>query len=69
MKVGDIKSYTVKHLANLGKQDKLFQLYEVYTQEYLKFVHSYWNQFIRNKVNNNKFSHLGSTKQLQISLN
>jgi putative transposase len=63
------KSYLLEHKANPGKVDLLFDLYSVYQSEYKLHVHKYWSLFLQNKIKNNSFSHLGSTKHIDAKLN
>lgn len=63
------KSYCLEHKANPGKVDALFDFYNIYRKEYQFHVKHYWSLFLNNKINNNKFSHLGSTKNIQTKLN
>lgn len=63
------KSYLLEHKANPGKVDLLFDLYSVYKSEYKHHVHNYWHLFLSNKIKNNSFSHLGSTKNIDSKLN
>jgi hypothetical protein len=63
------KSYSLLHKANPNKVDLLFKLYKVYTFEYQFHVKKYWSLFTQNKIRNNKFSHLGSTKNIDTKLN
>lgn len=63
------KSYSLGHKANPGKVDLLFDLYSVYKSEYKFHMKNYWNLFLNNKISNNKFSHIGSTKHIRTQLN
>jgi len=63
------KSYILEHKSNPGKVDLLFDLYKVYQSEYKSHMTNSWNLFTKNKINNNKFSHLGSTKHIKTQLN
>ena len=63
------KSYGLLHKANPNKVDLLFNLYKVYNSEYQFHVTKYWSLFTHNKIKNNRFSHLGSTKDIKTSLN
>ena len=63
------KSSILEHKSNPGKVDALFGLYKVYKTEYKFHITNYWNLFLNNKINNNKFSHLGSTKDIKTQLN
>jgi putative transposase len=62
------KSYVVAHKANIIKEDLLFNLYAQYKKEYASLVIHYWHRFLNNKIENNKFSHLGSTKHINTQL-
>ena len=63
------RSYELNNKANPGKVDVLFELYQVYKFEYKFHIKQYWNLFLKNKIKNNKFSHLGSTKNIKTQLN
>jgi putative transposase len=63
------KSYILEHKSNPGKVDSLFDLYKVYQSEYKFHMTNYWTLFTKNQINNNKFSHLGSTKHIKTQLN
>ena len=63
------KSYMLEHKTNPGKVNALFDLYKVYQSEYKFHTYRYWNLFLKNKINNNKFSHIGSTKHIKTQLN
>lgn len=63
------KSYILEHKSNPGKVDLLFDLYKVYKKEYQFHMYNYWNLFLKNQINNNKFSHIGSTKHIKTQLN
>jgi hypothetical protein len=66
-----IKSYILPHYANDFKQQQLWDLYTIYSQEYSFHVKQQFNSFLNNNLNNTlhntigkklAFSHLGSTK-------
>ena len=44
-------------------------MHSVYKSEYKHHVYNYWNLFLCNKIKNNNFSHLGSTKKIKSNLN
>ena len=68
-----IKSYKLSHKANPHKLDLLFNLYQVYKQEFKHNVLNYWSLFNTNKIpyfnGKIKFSHFGSTKHISTQLN
>lgn len=63
------RSYSLVHKANTRKVDALFSMYDIYKKEYKTNINNYWILFLKNKINNNKFSHLGSTKHVKTQLN
>jgi hypothetical protein len=71
----EFKSYKLEQKANPVKEKKLWDLYSVYKSEYKNYVHNYWHNFQSSKSNtlikvkSNKFSHLGSTKEIKTKLN